>query len=28
MNGEALNPAPPRTLATEIPRLLPYQDLV
>ncbi len=27
MNGEALNPTPPRTLATEIPRLLPYQDL-
>ena len=28
MNGEALNPAPLRTLATEIPRILPYQDLV
>jgi glycosyltransferase involved in cell wall biosynthesis len=28
MNGEVLNSAQPRTLATEIPRLLPYQDLV
>lgn len=27
MNGFALNLEPPRTLATEIPRLLPYQDL-
>lgn len=27
LNGEQLNPEPPRTLATDIPRLLPYQDL-
>lgn len=28
MNGEVLNTEQPRTLATEIPRLLAYQDLV